>query len=224
MQEEVWKDVTGYEGFYQVSNLANVRSLDRVETLYRPDIDKTVIRPRKGRLLKQKLTDKGYYSVHLRDKVNELESWPSVHRLVALSFIPNTDDKPTINHINGIKTDNSISNLEWATQQEQTVHAFETGLMFVRGNTLYDEDFKEKVISYHKETGQSYNKIAEHFKMSPRSVSRIVKGLWGDKRKPHKSLLSKARWLREQNFTLFSIAKITEMSISAIHRYTKAEV
>lgn len=77
MQEE-WKDVVGYEGVYQVSNFGNVKSLDRLEVSSRGSK-----RLRFGIMLKQKITEQGYATVHLRDKANDKESWPPVHRLVA---------------------------------------------------------------------------------------------------------------------------------------------
>lgn len=214
MQEEVWKDVVGYEGTYQVSNLGEVRSIDRHDGN----------RLRKGITLKKKLNDYGYYSVHLRNKQESKESWPCVHRVVAQAFVTNTDNKPTVNHINGIKTDNSSVNLEWATMSEQTRHAFDNNLMFVRGNTLYNEEFKEGVKEYHTENSLSLKKLAKHFNISECTARRIVKGQYGDARKSPKHVISKAKWLREQGFTLHKIGEILGKNFSTIHNWVGNKV
>lgn len=105
---EVWKAIDGYEGLYEVSNFGRVRSLPRRTT--------------SGRILKLEIK-KGYQYAHLRNL--EKSAHLRVHRLVANAFIPNPDNKPQINHINGNKTDNSASNLEWCTCSENQRHKFE---------------------------------------------------------------------------------------------------
>lgn len=213
MQEE-WKDVVGYEGVYQVSNLGNVKSLDRWEISKRDSK-----RWRLGITLKKKVTEQGYETVHLRNKLEDKESWPPVHRLVAIAFLPNTEDKPTVNHINGNKLDNTIENLEWATHSEQTIHAFANDLMYVRGHTLYDLDFKQKMKDHHTLTGISIKALARHFKVSEFTASRVVKGKYGDPRKTPKEVVSKAMWLREQGFTLTRIGEIVGKNFSTVHNW-----
>lgn len=111
---EYWRDIIGYEGKYQVSNLGNVRSIN----YHREHITKP---------LAFILDQDGYKQVKLcKDKKVYFKR---VHRLVAEMFIPNPYNKEQVNHIDGNKGNNSILNLEWATPKENMQHAFKTGLM-----------------------------------------------------------------------------------------------
>ena len=107
--EEIWKDVKGYEGLYQVSNLGRVK---RVET---------------DRILKPLKHTKGYYRVDLSK--NGSQSKKFIHRLVAQVFIPNPDNKSQVNHIDENKTNNLVSNLEWMTAKENLNHGTRTDRM-----------------------------------------------------------------------------------------------
>lgn len=119
---EIWKDIKGYEGLYQVSNIGNVKSLNRV--LKRIDNKKCSIREK---ILKPNLEKKGYQSVKLCYLKNS--KMFKVHRLVAEAFIPNIENKPQINHKNLNKQDNKITNLEWCTAKENIIHAAKRGLL-----------------------------------------------------------------------------------------------
>ncbi len=125
---EKWKDIVGFEGYYQVGDFGNIRSLDRLEYYQRVDSNKVSVRVRKGRTLAAKIDRYGYKVVHLR-KNGEVNIYPTVHRLVADAFIDNPDNKPTVNHIDCNKLNNLISNLEWNTVSENTKHASDNGLL-----------------------------------------------------------------------------------------------
>lgn len=101
--EEIWKDIPGYEGLYQVSSLGKVRRLHRYKSA-----DKQEIRIN---IRKLTLVRNGYYRVILSK--NNVTKWFSVHRLVALAFIPNPDNLPMVNHKDEVKTNNFVQNLEW---------------------------------------------------------------------------------------------------------------
>lgn len=108
---ETWKDVVGYDGLYKVSNFGRVYSIPRPST--------------KGGIKKQ--TDMNGYLRTILSK-NHKKFNAGVHRLVAEAFIPNPDNKPTVNHIDGNKHNNNVNNLEWATNVEQLKHSFKIGL------------------------------------------------------------------------------------------------
>ena len=114
----IWKAIPGYEGYYEVSTEGEIRSLDR----YVNNRNSFVV----GRIMHLSMGPSGYLQVGLC-KNGKRKNF-KVHKIVAKVFIPNPDNKPYVNHINGIKTDNRKENLEWVTAQENTDHAIRTGL------------------------------------------------------------------------------------------------
>lgn len=115
---EVWKDIPGYEDVYQASTLGRIRSKDRIiiNSLGNEH-------PYKGRIIKPQTNREGYQSVRLHNQDGGTRT--SVHRLIALTFIPNEEEKPDINHINHIKDDNRMENIEWVTPLENNLKAIE---------------------------------------------------------------------------------------------------
>lgn len=105
MTAEIWKDVIGYEGIYQVSNLGRVKGLERRVNTWNAykTIQEKILKP---------CNHRGYLYVTLQKKQF------AIHRLVAQAFLPNPDNKPQVNHINEIKSDNNVKNLEWVTAKE----------------------------------------------------------------------------------------------------------
>lgn len=137
---EYWQDIQGYEGYYQISNYGNVKSLDRV---IKEKTGKT--QTIKGRVLKPRINRGGYYYVGLRK--NGSRATFAIHQLVAQTFLDNPDRKPTVNHINGIKTDNNVGNLEWATYSENLSHAYNSGLRTdVSTEAMGQKNYKRNVL------------------------------------------------------------------------------
>lgn len=114
MPEEVWKDVPGYVGYYQVSNLGRVRGLPRVVARGRGFLRI------KGKILVPHENNTGRLVVQL-SRDGRLARW-LVHRMVAIAFLPNPCNFPQINHLNGDPKDNRLDNLEWCNQSRNELH------------------------------------------------------------------------------------------------------
>ena len=110
---EIWKDVIGYEGMYQVSNCGRIKSLKRKFVL-------------KDVILKNGINQNGYPVINLCD--NGEQKLKTIHRIVLEAFTEPESHKNCINHIDGNKINNNINNLEWCTQKENVRHAFRIGL------------------------------------------------------------------------------------------------
>ena len=137
--KEIWKDIKGYEGLYQVSNLGNIKNTQTNKQI-------------------KKCSNLNYYKIGLYKKA--IKTQFLVHRLVAEAFIPNPENKPQVNHINGIKTDNRVENLEWVTQSQNMTHASKNNLI-------------KKVKKYKIDENFLYNEYI----INEKSINQIVKEL-----------------------------------------------
>lgn len=118
---EIWKDIIGYEGLYKVSNLGRIKSLYRVVP-HKSKGSKTIPESIK----KLNVGTNNYYIVMLNKNGEKITK--TVHRLVAIAFLSNPENKKEVNHKDGNKLNNNIYNLEWNTVSENRFHAFRTGL------------------------------------------------------------------------------------------------
>lgn len=119
LPNETWKEIEDLGGYYFISNLGNIKSINR-ELMVKNKWGNISKRFIKGKTIKSRLTN-GYLGVGI--SLLGVRNDFFVHRLVASVFIPNPENKPMVNHINGIKTDNRVENLEWVTALENTQHA-----------------------------------------------------------------------------------------------------
>lgn len=131
--------IIGYDGIYEINRLGQVKSIAGIGA-------KSV---RKEKCLKNYIIGRKYYCIYLSEK--GITKNHKIHRLIAQTFIPNPNNYPIINHINGIKTDNRIENLEWCTHSENIQHAYRTGLKMGSG----------KIKVYCSETGKEWDSIKE---------------------------------------------------------------
>ena len=177
MQEEIWKDVVGYEGLYEVSNLGRIRSLDRVVAHYTAG---TAIRKGKMRSLS---FDGNYLSVSFsRDGKTVTRR---VHRVVAEAFIPNPNNYSDVDHIDCNKLNNHIDNLRWCTSADNTRYARENGLIHQRPYAERSEWSRERsaaarrraVIRNDGKWYKSTTDAAKDLGVSRGAVSHVLCGL-----------------------------------------------
>lgn len=166
---EVWKDVKGYEGLYEVSSKGRVRTKEG-KTTYRILNGRKQKRVWKSRVLKEKNPSGRDVRVSLWKNRKE-KSW-LVHRLVAMAFLPNTDNKPSINHIDGNPRNNNVENLEWVTYKENSNHAFDNDLMRNNVKVVLQCSETDELFSF-----RSMAKASEFMGRNPGYVSgQLIKG------------------------------------------------
>ncbi len=144
--EEKWKNIKGYKGLYKVSNLGQVKSMGR-KTIMKDGVH----RDYSEKILKQGKNNRGYCKLELYNEYSEKRTH-LVHRLVAEAFIPNPDNKEQVNHKNGIKHDNVVTNLEWMNQEENMLHAYTNG---IRKPAKYEHSEEAKIKMKEKRVGKT---------------------------------------------------------------------
>jgi len=131
LEGEIWKDIPNYEGLYQASNLGRIKSISR----------------KNHKIKYQEKIWSDYMCIAIYKNSKRL--YTGVHRLVALAFIPNPENKPTVNHINAIRDDNRVENLEWFTHQEQVDDAWK--VRKIVSKTGKDHKSSKRVYQYSKD-------------------------------------------------------------------------
>lgn len=154
----MWKDIKGFEGKYAISDDGQVKSYAR--------------NGRPERIMKLNYC-RGYYVVRLSNGSRDKYKTFRINRLVAEYFIPNPENKQEVNHINGIKTDNRVENLEWVTSSENTKHAHEVGLIPRTSNkTIEQYDKQGNFIRNYS----SINEAAETLGIHRVMISNVING------------------------------------------------
>mgnify|MGYP006921383009 CR=1 FL=1 len=167
---EQWADIEGYEGLYEVSNFGRVKRLKRTNCNNQHKSDK---------IMSPTFNDKGYLRISF--KINSISKTFSVARLVGLHFIPNPENKPEINHLKGIKTDNRHFMLEWSTASENQKHSFSVlgkkAVAYWAGKK--GGEHHAAMPAFCKELNKTFTSLieaADYFNVSSGYISMVCKG------------------------------------------------
>jgi len=170
-------DIKGFEN-YEVNKLGVVISKDRIKVTRN---NKRY--PVKSQVMTPQIDNSGYVVFNLTSHTGDKKKF-YLHRLIAENFIPNPENKPCVNHKDGVKYNNSIENLEWNTYQENNIHAFDTELQKRGVNHHYFNRKGEQCHNSKKvicmDTGIVFNSLTEaskHFKVSKSHISNILRGI-----------------------------------------------
>lgn len=181
MQEEIWKDIEGFEGYYQISNMGRVKALGRTVITHFKDGRGDVAMYRKERISKPSQNIEGYLTVQLSK--NNIRERFRVHRLVALAFVPNPNPEKydMVNHIDGITDNNRASNLEWLDNRGNQIHAIKIGTNKYVGTNSHWSKLTEEQVRFirdnYKPRGE-YNccTMAKMFDVTPNVIHNVIKG------------------------------------------------
>lgn len=191
MSQEVWRDIIGYGGVYQISNMGQIKSYQ---------ISKT------GKIRVPAL-DKDGYKYLVFNSANHEQKTVRVHRLVATTFIQNPLNLPQVNHKNGIKQDNRAENLEWVTASQNAKHAYSIGLKSQAGiknacSKLTNSDVLE-IYKTAWEERDPYWKIAQNFNIHRDQVGKIKYGItWAHITNHNISKTANHKRTRRPNFSV----------------------
>lgn len=162
-----WAKIDGFNDSYEISNTGLVRSIDRHDSLGRF---------KESKILKQKITRFGYNEVSL--SFGKLKKSFKVHRLVAIAFLLNIENKKSVNHIDGIKTNNDLNNLEWVSAIENTKHAIDLGVINQVGEfnscSKLTELLVKQIRDIYSKKQLSQRKLASEFNVSQRVIFNVV--------------------------------------------------
>lgn len=170
---EKWKAIPNYEGLYKASTLGKIKSLEKV--IHKQNCNVVFKETILKQFLRSVLNRHGYYCVNLYDNNHKCKTH-FVHRLLAISFILNPNNKPQINHIDGIKINNKLYNLEWCTASENSQHAYDTGLSIPpRGIKNGNSKLTEEDVIYIRNTRYKVSRkdLAAKFNISLKHVDKV---------------------------------------------------
>lgn len=161
--KEIWKDIKNYEGFYQVSNLGRVKRVEHK----RYDRNQ-ILKERIVKITIPKNDDYPYLSLCK----NGIYTRKNIHRLLAMAFIPNPNNYPAINHIDGNKKNNDLSNLEWCSYSHNNSEAYRIGLNKGTSKRVCQYDRQGKLLK----VWESTRKAEKELKISNSKISKVCLG------------------------------------------------
>lgn len=163
---EVWKDIKGYEGLYQISNFGRVKSLERI-------VNTNFGKPK----LQLECYISGFKNTYGYKAYNFMKNGKTkpllFHRLVAIHFIPNPKNKSQVNHIDGNKINNHILNLEWATCKENINHCFKNGFKSFKGEKHNQAKLNNKKVIYIRKSNKTNKELALYFNVSISTIRDV---------------------------------------------------
>ncbi|MEK6880999.1 MAG: NUMOD4 domain-containing protein [Nanoarchaeota archaeon] len=160
--EEKWKEITGFPNYF-VSTFGRVKST----------CPRVLLRDKIPELIKKQIeTEYGYLRVGLWG--NDKKHTISVHRLVAIAFIPNLNNLPQVNHLDGNKKNNHVTNLEWCTAKQNNEHSYEIG---IRQRTELPQNQIDEILSSYKPWNMSQNMIAKKYGVSRSYVKKLTNNI-----------------------------------------------
>jgi len=171
---EKWELVKGFEGFYEISNFGRVKSLDRI--IKSKNQHGECFTKIKQKILSPGINNHGYCNVVLQN--NGYKKTLTIHQLVAIAFIPNPENKPQVNHIDGDKTNNNDWNLEWSTNSENQLHSYNVlKTKPSNGNRkLLDSEISE-IRNLYNTNKCTRKELQEKYSMSKSTIHSIVNNI-----------------------------------------------
>lgn len=167
---EVWRDAAGWVGYYQVSNIGNVRSLDRI-VRKREYMGKDLFKTISGKILKPGRASTGYLTVALLRE--GFQKSHTVHRLVAEAFIPNPESLPCVNHKNEVRSDNRVENLEWVSKSENSLYSIRNGTNKCVGEGHPFAKLKAQHIPLIRQSDKTLAELAIMYGVTTASISSV---------------------------------------------------
>lgn len=213
-QNEIWKDAPGYEGYYQVSNLGNIKSLSRY-------VNHGSYKYFRNSRIRKPFIAGGYYQLTL--DIDGQHSNEMIHRLVAKAFIDNPENHPYVNHKDGNKLNNCVDNLEWCTASDNAKHAVKLGLIrkddLIKNSRLGADKVSVRVLC--EDTGQVFPSIASA--CSYLGTDSIISNIYDHKR-THNGRGWLFRVITEEEYNCKKDDDIDEEVVSKIHATIRSKI
>jgi len=172
LPNEVWTDIPNYKGYYKISNIGRIKSLVRPMTMANGVVGLLYEKEMNPMIRKS-----GYYCTEFSK--NGQRKHFLVHRLLAITFLPNPKNLPCVNHIDGVRTNNNLTNLEWCTQAENLIHAYKIGNKKPMDGNLHSAKLSVADVAEIRvkiSSGMMYKDICKDYPVTESTISNIKTG------------------------------------------------